>query len=153
MNEILNNLETIIMQKKAEEAQLEKELAWCNKVKEIGNSDIITLTRKLTAGVSKFDHYNNLINEVYVKATSIGVKYFIVAANWLPIFCFATDFEMTRDIPIQGSYVAGKYKGLPIIVSPCLDSFEMICGADTNMPDYNVESIDISKFALIKLDN
>ena len=45
MNEILNNLETIIMQKKAEEAQLEKELAWCNKVKEIGNSDIITLRR------------------------------------------------------------------------------------------------------------
>ena len=151
MNEILNNLETIIMQKKAEEAQFKKELDWCNKLKEIGNSDIITLTRKLTAGVSKFDHYNNLINEVYVKASSIGAEYFIVAANCLPIFCFATGFEMTTNIPIQGSYVAGTYKGFPIIVSPCLDSFEMICGAGADMPDYNVESIDISKFILIKL--
>ena len=84
---------------------------------------------------------------------SINATYFIVAANWLPIFSFTTDFEMTRNMPIQGSYVAGTYKGLPIIVSPCLDSFEMICGAEAEVPVYNIESVDVSKFMLIKLED
>lgn len=153
MTEILNSLETLIAQKKAEEVQLEKELVWCKRVKEISSSDVFTLTRKLPAGVSKFNHYNNIINEAHLKAASIGAKYFIVAANWLPIISFATDFEMTRNISIQGSYVAGTYKGLPIIVSPCLGSFEMICGADTPTPEYNTAAIDMNKFMFIKLED
>jgi hypothetical protein len=153
MTEILDSLETLIAQRKAEEAQFEKELAWYKRIKELSSSDVFTLTRKHPVEVSKFDHYNNIVNEAYLKAASIGAKYFIVAANWLPIFSFTTDFEMTRTMPIQGSYAAGTYKGFPIIVSPCLDSFEMICGADTPTPEYNIETIDAGKFILLKLED
>jgi hypothetical protein len=153
MTEILNSLETLIAQKKAEEAQFEKELAWYKRIKELSSSDVFTLTRKPPVEVSKFDHYNNIVNEAYLKAASIGAKYFIVAANWLPIFNFAADFEMTRTMPIQGSYVAGTYKGLPIIVSPCLGSFEMIYGADAPMPEYDTATIDMNKFMFIKLED
>ena len=153
MNEILNSLETLISQRKAEEEQFEKELVWYNKVKELSSSNVFTITRKPSVGVSKFDHYNNIVNEAYLKTTSIRAKYFIVAANWLPIFSFAADFEMARTMPIQGSYVAGTYKGLPIIVSPCLGSFEMICGAESDMPTYDIENIDTNKFILLKLED
>lgn len=157
MTEILTNLETLIAQKKAEEVQLEKEQAWYKRIKEL-NSDVfslttVILTRKPPIDVSKFDHYNNIVNEVYLNAASIGAKYFIVAANWLPVFSFAADFEMARTMPVQGSYITGTYKGLPIIVSPCLDSFEMICGADASMPEYNTADIDMDKFMLIKLED
>lgn len=143
----------LIEQWKVAEDRYTKELAWVDKIKELYKQKALKTKRTLPVGVSKVEHYNDIIVEAYYNAMSINATYFIVAANWLPIFSFAADFEMTRTIPIQGSYVAGTYKGLPIIVSPCLGSFEMICGADTPMPEYNIVAIDINKFMFIKLEN
>ena len=147
------DLASFIEQRKAAEEQHAKEHAWYKRVKELCTSETLALKRTLPAGESKIDHYNNIITEAYDRAMSIGATYFIVAANWFPIFCFAKDFERNFDIAIYGSYTAGTYKGLPIIVSPGLDSFEMICGAEAEVPVYNIESVDVSKFMLIKLED
>lgn len=151
--EITNTLEDIIAQWKATEEQHAKEHAWYKRVKELCTSETIALKRTPPAGESKIDHYNNIITEAYDRAISIGATYFIVAANWFPIFCFAKDFERNFDIAMYGSYTAGTYKGLPIIVSPYLDSFEMICGAESDMPTYDIENIDTNKFILLKLED
>jgi hypothetical protein len=143
----------LIEQWKTAEDRYIKELAWYNKVKEFYKQRVLKTKRMLPVGVSKVEHYNDIIAEAYYSAMSINATYFIVAANWLTIFSFATDFEMTRNMPIQGSYVAGTYKGLPIIVSPCLGSFEMICGAEAPAPEYNTAAIDMNKFMFIKLED
>jgi len=144
---------TIVEQWAAAEERLEKERTWINEVKELCKLNIVKLSRRLPVGVSRVEHYNNIIDEVYYRAMSTNANYFIIASNWLPIFSFTADFEMTETMPIQGSYVAGTYKGLPIIVSPCLGSFEMICGADTPTPEYNTAAIDMNKFMFIKLED
>ena len=54
---------------------------------------------------------------------------------------------------VQGSYISGTYKGLLVIISPTIDSFEMLCGATTPEPEYNIDSIDGSKFILLKLED
>lgn len=143
----------LIEQWKVAEDRYTKELAWVDKVKELCKLNIVKLSRRLPVGVSRVEHYNNIIDEVYYRAMSTNANYFIIASNWLPIFSFTADFEMTETMPIQGSYVAGTYKGLPIIVSPCIGSFEMICGTDTPMPKYNTADIDINKFMFFKLED
>ena len=148
-----NELVRLLEQQKIAEERYIKELTWVDKVKELCSSGVLRLTRRLPVGVSKYEHYNDIINEVYYRAKSINAEYLIIASNWLPIFCFAEDFKRNTNVPIQGSYTAGTYKGLSIIVSPCLDSFEMICGVDTETPEYNIESIDDNKFMLIKLED
>ena len=131
-----------------------KERDWLNEVKKLCERSTLTLRRMLPPETSKVDHYNRIVEEAYQRAQSIGATYFICASNWLPIFCFSEVFERNKDsIPINGSYKAGTVRGLPVIVSPTMDSFEMLCGADTPTPEYNIENIDSNKFILLKLED
>ena len=66
------------------------------------------------------------MEEAYQRAKNIGAAYLICASNWLPVFCLAAAFERNVTIgAVQGSYISGTYKGLPVIISPTMDSFEM----------------------------
>lgn len=144
---------TTAEQWKTVEDNIVKEHAWYSRIKELCSSEVLNLRRMLPAGESKINHYNNIVNEAWQKATSINATYFIIASNWLPIFAFAKDFKLNKDIQITGSYTAGTYKGLPIIASPCLDPFEMICGALESTPTYDIENIDAGKFVVLKLED
>lgn len=139
--------------KESEERYI-KELNCINEIKKLCGHSILTLRRMLPPETSKVDHYTNIVEEAYQRAQSIGATYLICASNWLPVFYFSDSFE--RDFTIgatQGSYTAGTIKGLPVIVSPTMDSFEMLCGADAPTPEYDIENIDSSKFILLKLEN
>jgi hypothetical protein len=139
--------------KESEERYI-KELNWINEAKKLCGQDTLKLRRLLPAGSSKTDHYTNIVKEAWQRAQSIGATYLIAASNWLPIFLFAEDFESIKGIgAIQGSYTAGTYKGLPVVISPTMDSFEMLCGADTPTPEYNIENIDASKFIFLRLED
>lgn len=132
-----------------------KERDWLLEVKKLCERSTLTLRRMLPPETSKVEHYNNIVEEAYQRAQSIGATYLICASNWLPVFCLSVAFE--RSFPIgmgvvQGSYTAGTIKGLPVI-SPTMDSFEMLCGADTPTPEYNIENIDSNKFILLKLED
>lgn len=137
------------------EKQYYKERDWLIEVRTLCKHDTLTIRRTIIPeGASKVEHYNNIVEEAYHRAQSIGATYLICASNWLPIFCFSVAFERSFPIgAVQGSYTAGTYKGLPVIISPTMDSFEMLCGADTPAPEYNIESIDASKFILLKLED
>ena len=131
-----------------------KERDWLNEVKKLCERSTLTLRRMLPPETSKVEHYNNIVEEAYQRAQSLGATYFICASNWLPVFCLSAVFERSFTTgAVQGSYTAGTYKGLPVIISPTMDFFEMLCGADTPAPEYNIESIDASKFILIKLED
>ena len=140
---------------KAAEERYVKELNWITEVKKLCEPEVLNTKRKaIPEGSSKVEHYNNIVEESYQRAQSIGAGYFICASNWLPVFCLAAAFE--RNLPVgavQGSYISGTYKGLLVIISPTIDSFEMLCGADTPEPEYNIDSIDGSKFILLKLED
>lgn len=139
---------------KAAEERYVKELNWISEVKKSCSHEALALRRMLPSGSSKVEHYNNIVEEAYQRAKSIGAAYLICASNWLPIFYFSERFERTKELtPVQGSYKAGTVKGLPVIISPTMDSFEMLCGADTLAPEYNIDSIDSSKFILLKLED
>jgi hypothetical protein len=136
------------------EKQYYKERDWLNEVKKLCERSTLILRRMLPPETSKVDHYNRIVEEAYQRAQSIGATYFICASNWLPIFCFSVAFERSFPIgAVQGSYTAGIIKGLPVIISPTMDSFEMLCGADTPTPEYDIKSIDASKFILLKLED
>ena len=136
------------------EKQYYKERDWLIEVKTLCERSTLTLKRLLPPETSKWDHYNNIVEEAYQRAKSIGATYLICASNWLPVLCFSESFEKTKTpIAITGSYEAGIVKGLPVIITPCLDSFEMLCGADTPTPEYSIENIDASKFILLKLED
>ena len=139
---------------KESEERYVKELNWIKEVKKLCERETLKLRRILPADTSKTTHYNNIVEEAYRRAQEIGANYFICASNWLPVFVFAEAFE--RNLPmgaVQGSYTSGTYRGLPVIISPTMDSFEMLCGADTSEPEYNIETIDSSKFILLKLED
>ena len=139
---------------KESEERFVKELNWINEVRKLCKSEVLNIRRLLPPETSKFDHYNNIVDEAYLRAQNIGANYFICASNWLPVFYFSEGFERTKELtPVQGSYKAGTVKGLPVIISPTMDSFEMLCGADTPEPEYNIETIDSSKFILLKLED
>ena len=137
------------------EKQYYKERDWLIEVRTLCKHDTLTIRRMtIPDGTSKFDHYNNIVNEVWQRAQSIGATYFIIASNWLPILRFSDSFEIDVGIgAVHGSYTVGTFKGLSVIVSPTMDSFEMLCGADTTEPEYNIASIDSSKFILLKLED
>lgn len=131
-----------------------KERDWLNEVKKLCERSTLTLRRMLPLETSKVDHYNRIVEEAYQRAQSLGATYLICASNWLPIFYFSEGFERNKEsMPINGSYKAGTVRGLSVIVSPTMVSFEMLCGADTPAPEYDIESIDASKFILLNLED
>ena len=142
---------------KAAEERYVKERDWLIEVKRLYTPEVLNIKRKaIPEDSSKVEHYNNIVKEAWQRAQNIGAAYLIAASNWLPIFAmsFSHDFVKTEGIgAVQGSYTAGTYKGLPVIISPTMDSFEMLCGADAPEPEYNIESIDSSKFILLKLED
>ena len=137
------------------EKQYYKERDWLLEVKKLCKFETLNLRRTtIPEGASKVEHYSNIVEEAYQRAQSIGATYLICASNWLPVFCLSEVFERNKDsIPINGSYKAGTVGGLPVIISPTVDSFEMLCGADTPAPEYNIENIDSNKFILLKLED
>lgn len=136
------------------EKRFYKERDWLIEVKKLCEHRTLTLRRMLPPETSKVDHYNKIVEEAYQSAQSLGATYLICASNWLPVFYFSEGFERNKEsILINGSYKAGTVRGLPVIISPTMDSFEMLCGADTPAPEYNIESIDASKFILLKLED
>ena len=140
---------------KAAEERYVKERDWLIEVKKLYTPEVLNIKRQaIPYGSSKVAHYTNIVKEAQQRAQSMGAAYLICASNWLPIFSLAEDFERPKDIGVvHGSYIAGTYKGLLIIISPAMDSFEMLCGADTPTPEYNTENIDASKFILLKLED
>ena len=140
---------------KAAEERYVKELNWIKEVKKLCEPEVLNTKRKaIPEGSSKVEHYNNIVEEAYQRAKNIGATYLICASNWLPVFCLAAAFERNVAIgAVQGSYISGTYKGLPVIISPTMDSFEMLCGADTPEPEYSIENIDSSKLILLKLED
>jgi hypothetical protein len=140
---------------KTAEERYVKERDWLLEVKKLYTPEVLNIKRQaIPEGSSKVAHYNNIVEEAYQRAQSIGATYLICASNWLPIFSLTAAFESIKDIgAVQGSYTAGIYKGLIIVISPAMDSFEMLCGADTPTPEYNTENIDAGKFILLKLED
>lgn len=131
-----------------------KERDWLNEVKKLCKFETLSLRRMLPPETSKVDHYSRIVEEAYQRAKSLGAAYLICASNWFPVLCFSEDFERNKELlPISGSYKAGTVRGLPVIISPAMDSFEMLCGADTPTPEYNIETIDAGKFVLLKLED
>jgi hypothetical protein len=132
-----------------------KERDWLLEVKKLSKFETLSLRRTtIPEGASKVEHYNNIVEEAYQRAQSLGATYLICASNWLPVFCLSVAFERSFTAgAVQGSYTVGTIKGLPVIISPTMDSFEMLCGADTPAPEYDIESIDASKFILLKLED
>lgn len=138
--------------KKSEERYI-RERNWLLDIKKVYTPEVLNLKKQaIPEGSSKVVHYTNIVEEVWQKAQSIEATYLICAPSWLPIFRLTAAFENIIDVSaIQGSYTAGMYKGLFIIISPVMDSFEILCGADTPMPEYG--AIDTSKFILLKLED
>ncbi len=140
---------------KAVEERYLKELNWIKEVKRHCTPEVLSIRKKaLTEGDSKVEHYTKIITEAWQRAQEINSTYLICASDIYVVLCLTNDFIRTNDIgAIQGSYSAGTYRELPVIVSPALDKGEMLCGADTPTPEYNINSIDASKFIMLKLED
>jgi hypothetical protein len=103
-----------------------------------GNVEDVPQSRTIPEGRSKFEHYSALTNSMYHLADvrilnntkKFRAEYLIMSSDLLPVFVFSPDFKQEPVIKLNGMYVAGSYKNIPVLVSPVLNKGEMIWGVN-----------------------
>ena len=105
---------------------------------ESGNVNILPLRRSIPAEFSKSAHYTDIVEvaellaetSLFQSTRRFRPNYLLISSDLLPVLLFHREFTIEPCIKINGIYVAGKYKNLPVLVSPTLDRGQMIWGVN-----------------------
>jgi hypothetical protein len=103
-----------------------------------GNVEDVPQGRTIPEGRSKFEHYSALTDimhcladtHIYNNTKKFRAEYLIMSSDLLPVFIFSPEFKKAPLSKMQGMYVAGSYKNLPVLISPVLNKGEMIWGVN-----------------------
>lgn len=103
-----------------------------------GNVEDVPQGRTIPEGRSKFEHYSALTDIMYCLADACIFKntkkfraeYLIMSSDLLPVFIFSLEFKRVPLCKMQGMYVAGLYKNIPVLISPVLNRGEMLWGVN-----------------------
>ena len=97
--------------------------------------DVLTWSKTLPVGVSKFEHYNGFLEVIedakaiiYKRTKKFSANYMVCAANVLPILSFVNGFTAVKAPKMNGPYKAGELNGLEVFVSPSLEDGEFFLG-------------------------
>ena len=109
--------------------------------KAAGNVEVLSQHRTLPEGWSKFQYYNSVVDESEALANAVIYKntkrfrpnFIMMSSDLLPVFVFTRHFEQNPCIRLNGIYIAGKYRNLPVLVSPTLDRGQMIWGVNETL--------------------
>jgi hypothetical protein len=103
-----------------------------------GNVEDVPQGRIIPEGRSKFEHYSALTDimhrladaRIFKNTKKFRAEYLIMASDLLPVFIFSPEFKRVPLSKMQGMYVTGSYKNIPVLVSPILDKGEMLWGVN-----------------------
>lgn len=103
-----------------------------------GNVEDVPQGRTIPEGRSKFEHYSALTDimhsladaRIFKNTKKFRAEYLIMASDLLPVFIFSPEFKRVPLSKMQGMYVAGSYKNIPVLISPVLNKGEMLWGVN-----------------------
>ena len=99
------------------------------------HEEILTWSKTLPIGVSKFEHYNGFLEVIeqakaiiYNRTKKFHPNYMVIAANVLPVLRFVNGFTAVKNAKMNGPYKVGELDGLNVYVSPALKDGEFFLG-------------------------
>lgn len=103
-----------------------------------GNVEDVPQGRTIPEGRSKFEHYSALTDimhcladaRIYKNTKKFRAEYLIMSSDLLPVFVFSPEFKKAPLSKMQGMYITGSYKNIPVLVSPVLNKGEMLWGVN-----------------------
>jgi hypothetical protein len=100
---------------------------------------VLSWSKALPVGVSKFEHYNGFLEvieeakaEIYRRTRKFHPNYMVIAANVLPVLRFVNGFSAVKNAKMNGPYKVGELDGLNVYVSPALKDGEFFLGLNGN---------------------
>ena len=97
--------------------------------------EVLEWSKVLPIGVSKFEHYNGVIEVIeeakaiiYNRTRKFHPNYMVIAADVLPVLRFVNGFTAVKNAKMNGPYKVGELDGLNIYVSPALASGDFFLG-------------------------
>lgn len=103
------------------------------------HKEVLSWSKTLPVGVSKFEHYNGFLEEVekakaiiYNRTRKFHPNYMVIAADVLPVLRFINGFTAVKNAKMNGPYKVGELDGLNVYVSPALASGEFFLGLNGN---------------------
>ena len=97
--------------------------------------EILSWSKALPVGVSKFEHYNGFLEVVeeakaiiYNRTRKFHPNYMVIAADVLPVLRFVNGFTAVKNAKMNGPYKVGELDGLNVYVSPALLPGEFFLG-------------------------
>jgi hypothetical protein len=103
-----------------------------------GNVEDVPQGRTIPEGRSKFEHYSALTDimhcladaRIFKNTKKFRAEYLVMSSDLLPVFVFSPEFKKAPLSKMQGMYVAGSYKNIPVLISPVLNKGEMLWGVN-----------------------
>ena len=97
--------------------------------------EVLTWSKTLPAGVSKFEHYNGFLEIVemakaiiYDRTKKFHPNYMVIASDVLPVLRFINGFTAVKNVKMNGPYKVGELDGMGVYVSPMMGSGEFFLG-------------------------
>lgn len=98
-------------------------------------TELLTWSKTLPVGVSKFEHYNGFLEVIeeakmviYNRTKKFHPNYMVIAADVLPVLKFVNGFTPAKNTKMNGPYKVGEIDGLDVFVSPILESGDFFLG-------------------------
>lgn len=98
-------------------------------------AEMLTWSKRLPVGVSKFEHYNGFLEVIeeakmiiYNRTKKFHPNYMVIAADVLPVLKFVNGFTAAKNAKMNGPYKVGEIDGLDVYVSPALNAGDFFLG-------------------------
>lgn len=99
------------------------------------HAEVLTWSKTLPIGVSKFEHYNGFLEVIeeakaviYNRTRKFHPNYMVVGSDVLPVLKFVNGFTAVKNAKMNGPYKVGEIDGLDVYVSPMLKAGDFFLG-------------------------
>ena len=103
------------------------------------HEEVLSWSKALPVGVSKFEHYNGFLEVIeeakaiiYNRTRKFHPNYMVIAADVLPVLRFVNGFTAVKNAKMNGPYKVGELDGLNVYVSPAVKPYEFFLGLNGN---------------------
>ena len=100
-----------------------------------GEPEMLTWSKTLPVGVSKFEHYNGFLETleeakaiIYNRTRKFHPNYMVIGSEVLPVLRFVNGFTAVKNAKMNGPYKVGEIDGLDVYVSPAIGRKDFFLG-------------------------
>ena len=103
------------------------------------DEEVLTWSKTLPVGVSKFEHYNGFLEVIedakaviYNRTRKFHPNYMVIGSEVLPVLKFVNGFTAVKNAKMNGPYKVGELDGIDVYVSPAIGRREFFLGLNGN---------------------